>query len=315
MIVRLAAVIVLALSIAGTSTSVIGGGHPPSEPLDSDWDRDGLCSDCETEIFGTDPRLADTDDNGTLDGDEDHDQDGISNIVELNKMATLMYALENGDVKTVEELLEYSPYIPIIDNTSMTPLQLAAYYGPKETVRVLLDAGADVNIKYIKRQPELGSLVGWTALMFAASNGQIEIVEILLESGADVHAADRKGYTSLVYAAESGHIEVVEILLQAGAYVNAAQDAALKWAAFHGYTKIVRLLIMKGADVNAQDIYGWTALMYAAYMGSADTVELLLQSGADVNYRNKDLKTALLLAEEKRHTEIIKLLKDTGAKE
>lgn len=51
--------------------------------LDSDSDNDGLSDGIEVNILGTNPALADTDGNGTLDGDEDFDLDGLTNVEEI----------------------------------------------------------------------------------------------------------------------------------------------------------------------------------------------------------------------------------------
>jgi hypothetical protein len=55
---------------------------PP--PLE-DTDKDGLPDECEEEIFGTNPHSTDSDGNGVPDGDEDHDQDGLTNLEEQQK--------------------------------------------------------------------------------------------------------------------------------------------------------------------------------------------------------------------------------------
>ena len=51
------------------------------EPL-VDTDGDGLPDQCETQVFKTDPNLIDTDNDGTDDGDEDHDGLGMTNLEE-----------------------------------------------------------------------------------------------------------------------------------------------------------------------------------------------------------------------------------------
>lgn len=143
--------------------------------LEMDSDTDGLCDVCESEIFGTDPKLADTDGDGVQDGDEDHDEDGIINITEMNKTVALIDAVETGDTERLKSLLEYSPYMPIIDNDGMTPLVRASYNGHGETVQVLLEAGADVNSV---------TNDGKSALMLAKEKGHTPIVELLMEAGA-----------------------------------------------------------------------------------------------------------------------------------
>jgi ankyrin repeat protein len=59
-----------------------------------------------------------------------------------------------------------------------TPLMIAAGAGSAEAVRLLLDAGVDVNGAEPKR--------GQTALMWAASEGHADVVSLLLERGAKV---------------------------------------------------------------------------------------------------------------------------------
>ena len=94
----------------------------------------------------------------------------------------------------------------------ITALHRAARAGDTETVRTLLDAGADVNAR---------SVVGDTALHRAARAGDAEVVRTLLDAGADVHAQDKNDNTSLHEAVRAGDAEVVQVLLDAGADVHA----------------------------------------------------------------------------------------------
>jgi anaerobic magnesium-protoporphyrin IX monomethyl ester cyclase len=273
-IARHAAAVMLALCVAGVVPTT-GFSHTPASPLETDSDKDGLSDVCENKIFGTNPQLADTDRNGIPDGDEDHDGDGITNRDELNKTVELMDALETGDTQKVKALLEYSPYMPIIDDDGMTPLTRASYHGHSEIVQALVDAGAEVNA-------EDGG--GRTALTEAAGKSHIEVVQILLQAGADVNARDKAGWTAMMWAARGGYVEAVQILLQAG------------------------------ADVDVRDQDGRTALMEAVGRSHIEVVQILLKANADVNVRTKDGKTALMLAKEGDHAPLIKLLREAGAK-
>ena len=87
----------------------------------------------------------------------------------------------------------------------------AAFKGDTETVRLLLDKGANVNAK---------DEDGGTALMFASVNGHTDTVKMLLKRGANpnITAKSSSGTVSaLIYAKRMGHEEIVNILKKAGA--------------------------------------------------------------------------------------------------
>jgi len=136
-------------------------------------------------------------------------------------------------------------------------LRWAAGKGRTETVRTLLEAGADVNAQ--------GGMLGGTALIEAAGKGHTETVSLLLGAGADVDIQDKAGYTALIQAAREGYTEIIPLLLEAGADVD-IQDTmgrtALIQAARKGRTEIIPLLLEAGADPNIKDKSGYTAAIY-----------------------------------------------------
>jgi len=84
------------------------------------------------------------------------------------------------------------------------PLHAAVALGDsEETVRLLLEAGADVNAT------QAG---GFTALHQAASAGKLEIIAVLLENGARRDARCDQGKLPSDYARERGHTTVAELL-------------------------------------------------------------------------------------------------------
>jgi radical SAM superfamily enzyme YgiQ (UPF0313 family) len=241
---RHAAAVMLALCVAGVVPS-LGFSHSPAGPTEIDTDADGLSTVSEEEIFSTNPEAADTDGNGISDGDEDHDEDEITNLEEFNSTVALIHAVEAGETEKVNTLLEYSDYMTILDDDGLTPLARASSHGHTETVQALLDAGADVNVKDSE---------GSTPLLRAAGGGHSQVVEILLEAGAEVNARDAEGWSALMWAVREGHADTVLFLLQAGADVNAADNngqTAYAEAVGREHAEIARILLEAGAEVHA----------------------------------------------------------------
>src|SRR6266498_3671664 len=122
-----------------------------------------------------------------------------------------------------------------------TDLMRAALEGKTETVKALLESGADVNAKDDE---------GRTALMFAVTNMQTDSVKALLEHGADVNVRANDGATALVLAASSGDIEIVKALLSKGAEVKgsaaATENSALTLGKEKGWSEIASLLQAAG---------------------------------------------------------------------
>ncbi len=118
-----------------------------------------------------------------------------------------------------------------------TSLMQAALDGDTESVRELINQGADIN-----RRDDSGR----TALMFAVVNRHYETMKLLLEHGADVQAKSNEGGTALMGAAMAGELSMVQALLDKGADLDArlreTSDSAATLAASHGYDDIARLL-------------------------------------------------------------------------
>jgi ankyrin repeat protein len=86
------------------------------------------------------------------------------------------------------------------------PIVNAASCNDSERLRMVLDAGADVNLKF----------EGYTALMKACEENKMDNVKLLLKAGADMDAMDDKGNTATDLAANKGHDEIVMLLLDGG---------------------------------------------------------------------------------------------------
>jgi ankyrin repeat protein len=182
--------------------------------------------------------------------------------------------------------------------TAYSPLQLAAFEGNPETVRMLLGHGQDPDIvsswaktyKWYSRNLGIDHPIG-TSVQNATMEKNCEILKALLQHGANPNATTRHcPHGPLQIACRDGSLELVEVLLEYGANVNLppakkSGATALQFAAIGGYAGIAHLLLEKGADVNAEPAAdeGRTALEGAAEHGRIDMVQLLKNAGADIS--------------------------------
>ena len=128
------------------------------------------------------------------------------NLFGQTDYTSLMYASNQGNNDIVELLLlpKYNTNVDLVDNYNNTSLSIASYNGYIEIVKMLLDSGANPNIK----NDEDGN----TALTDASENGYYEIVQMLLDSGADPNIKNKFGVTSYEYAFRRRHTEIAILL-------------------------------------------------------------------------------------------------------
>lgn len=159
-------------------------------------------------------------------------------------------AIQEGNTKKIKELVKKGFNLSTDSSYGGDMfIELAAYHGTLETVKTLVDLGADPKIggpliiaayrgeedilKYLISQGSaLTNPTGWTALHAAASGGHAKIVEYLLTQGQNPNAQDEDGESPLMYAAQT-NIDVVRVLINAGAdpFLQDNKDqTALKWA-------------------------------------------------------------------------------------
>ncbi len=234
----------------------------------------------------------------------------------------------------------------------LTPLVFAARIGDLESVRVLLEAGADINqvTEY-----------DWTALLAAVNNRYYQLAHYLLEHGADPNIANKGGWNALYLATKNRNIEggdypirtpddddmaLIRALLDRGADPNLRMSSSTEtrtvfthqWlheegatpflrAAMSGDLELMQLLLDHGADPSIATEHGVTPLMVAAGIGwvegvtrerspeqTLEAIRLLLDLGADVNAQDHvDHRTALMGAAHKGRADVIRLLYERGA--
>jgi ankyrin repeat protein len=201
------------------------------------------------------------------------------------------------------------------------PLHLAVERRDESTVRLLLDAGADIKAKdEMNRSPLHMLCSGGKCPLRDSLCETSSIRKALLDAGADVNASDSTTTTALTMAAEMGSPSLERFLIDRDAKKNTTDMThrmALTIAARTGDFGPAQLLIKDGTDINATDSARKTALVTAVEMGDPCLVRLLLDAGADTNATDsahrKALIVALVVAAKMGNLDIARLLVDRGA--
>jgi ankyrin repeat protein len=248
-------------------------------------------------------------------------------------------AAEEGDLTTLRALLQAHPE-RVNDRSELgdTPLHCAAYQKQDKAVKLLLDAGADLDARGDH---------GRTPLHCAAVAGAVETARLLIQRGADLEAVDERDQTPLLAAVN--HVEVgrpetqklVKLLLKSGAHYDlesavVQQDAkrvqeilstdpdtlrklpkekqaVLIHMAVHDPT-VMKLLLQHGVDPNARTKKGAFASPPITRVTDPIVAEVLLQHGADPNAKNAEGRTRLQDAKKYKEAELEQVFVRFGGK-
>lgn len=132
----------------------------------------------------------------------------------------LSAAIKRGRVETVRLLLEAGADPTLVGQGELpTAFELALASGNTEMVSMyLLDADINKSLSPLFAELEL-SVDGfsddeeWSAIRYAASMSNLDLLRLLLQSGADVNLSSPAGWTSLHEAASRDHYHAVAVLI------------------------------------------------------------------------------------------------------
>jgi ankyrin repeat protein len=209
----------------------------------------------------------------------------------------LMHAARTGNVAAMKALIAAGSSIDARETrTGTTAVIWAAAGNRADAVRVLAEAGADLNVlSKVTSYPHtqngvllsgleegysyVGQTVlprgGWSAAMYAAREGAVDAARALAESGANLDLTDPEGTTALIVAIINGHYDVARVLVEKGANPDIAD--------IKGMTPLYAAVDMHTLG----DTFGRPYPPKQVIDGSLDAARLLLAAGADVNVRLK----------------------------
>ena len=231
-------------------------------------------------------------------------------------------AVKDNHVSEVDQMLANGFSPDFKDPSGRTPLMYAAARGLTYIVKVLLEAGADVNV--------LDNRMGGSALHYVTMAGTGACAELLIGRGAHINLQNpSQGHCPLLDAVIYKNVAVAKVLLDAGANLNIKNNWGWGPAEFIGAlmaqpgTEKVRITAIKAAwdarvarDQAAKDKM---QIFQATLAGDVAKVKARIAAGDDVNavwpieQSGNDGHTALIAAARDGKTEITALLLAAGA--
>ena len=212
----------------------------------------------------------------------------------------LMCAASSGAAGTVALLLGRFAAEPNVQSPAgQTALTIASFHGHDNTVRALVQGGAEVDFE---------TSMGHTALLQCSLAGHAQTVRVLCEAGADVSRQNGSAETALTTACRAGHAAVAMALLTKGASINyetRSGRTALHEAMRCNRAKVVETLLLDPAlNLNrmpASSAKLRSPLMMGVANGSDSALSALLQKNvinpSDANKIGLDLHLETPLGE------------------
>ncbi|NET90604.1 MAG: ankyrin repeat domain-containing protein [Kamptonema sp. SIO1D9] len=251
----------------------------------------------------------------------------------------LMFAIEAENTEITQLIIESGFDIDRVDEDGWTALMFATLENYLCFVKMLVEAGANVNVE---------SPSGESALSIALYNEHQKIVDYLASlSSPEVRKKAREMLPKrllhrqqlnnplvedFILNIKMGHLDKVIAALDNGVDVNAMSSdktLALISAAYFGQVEVVQLLLERGANVNIQaedtsltplisavertvmaKIPGFTS--YQVNKRQIEVIQILLATGADINSQKKNGWTALITAADLGNINVVKLLIQSG---
>lgn len=243
----------------------------------------------------------------------------------------MIAAAQTGRLENLQQLLKNGANVNAQSVNQITALGYAAWNGNKDVILVLLDAGADVNIKNNKGQTFESILREMHPELLSDVDIKKAIAKQLLFSKKEVKRSVENNIHSVIAgiakneknSSQPTSVDYEEKkraqVMQASPVAKAAKvlpskiDQQMLNAAETHQLQNMQELIKKGANIDAKNIQGQTALMLAVINNDEKIVKALIEAGADLDIQGKNKRTTLMHAARKGNKNTIVALLKAGA--
>jgi ankyrin repeat protein len=272
---------------------------------------------------------------------------GSQNQPDLRKRASkfapekLHLAVENRDVKQALMLIKNGADVDgCLDGES--PLFVASRDGSVDIIPILLQGGADVNLRRND---------GATPFIIAIQEGHEQVIRLLLSAGAEVNPMKRLQTSNPLVDVSSSRVAVKQndegsdddvdnnnnnsdgaddddddddddfhIGKEGSVHEERESDFSeetptpLLIAAANGHANIVEMLLDYGSNIDDCDDTGATALWMASQDNHIEVVKVLVKNKCDINATMNGGETPLIIASHRGHVDTVSFLLKNGAR-
>eukprot|EP01103_Thecamoeba_quadrilineata_P016680 TRINITY_DN5635_c0_g1_i1.p1 TRINITY_DN5635_c0_g1~~TRINITY_DN5635_c0_g1_i1.p1 ORF type:complete len:624 (+),score=118.91 TRINITY_DN5635_c0_g1_i1:34-1905(+) len=211
---------------------------------------------------------------------EDHFDETSEDVVSSAIITTIkeIKSKRSTNLNKIREVIEKEGKncLEARDEYGSTPLHLAVEARNLEMIKLLLNNGAESDLKDIN---------GWTCLHVAAASGDMRIVQFLCQ---EIN-------TSMLVATGAGTLPIHHLVQ------HHVEDEKC-------FNLILRTMLQKGVSVNCKNSQGMTPLHYACAHGSLIAAQSLIKFGASVNSVTSTGETCLHSAVISRDLKMVRLL-------
>ena len=235
------------------------------------------------------------------------------------RASALFYAAWKGQIEIVRILCEAGADVNIGDDGSF-PLITAIEEDHLEIGRILMAHGSRVQFNMTNKQLGQTEIV---ALIEAVKHDRKEFVNLLVQEfkvDIDMPLLSKNAENALLRATTRGNLEMVKLLHQNGAdinYIDNDGNSALMLTIMNylgkNQRKIFYYLFENGADIDRENENGQTALSLAAHAGLVEVVNLLLDENVNIDHIEVGGDSPLMAAISHGHEDVAKVLLDRGA--
>lgn len=226
---------------------------------------------------------------------------GAGAAIGEHQLDSLLYGgIWAGSAALVEACLAMEASVgPRAIDPECSPLLVAAGEGNVEIIRLLLDAGADVNHR---------GYWGASPLHMAVASGNSAAAEVLVDVNAEVDAEDGSGMAPLDLAVLMEHSDIAGMLVGRGARTTVLA------AAHAGDLRAVLRLVDEGRTVEAAATDGRTLLRRVVEVNHLVAAQTLIEAGAEVGPVYARGITPLYVACREGYGQMAALLLRSGAR-